>query len=331
MNPKILLAFVGGAAVAGLLAVVLTRGGEVPQVREIPATETALSIERPVESASGQNADIAAGMEALPPPVAATAPRPARLPKPAPVQVKPSKVAEPSPVTPPPVEAPVQAPVQARNEVILPPFSSPQPEPPKVFREEPQRAEIMKPDTVAKPPAARVPETVTVPAGTTLSVRLSKTLNSEKNQAGESFTATLESPLVVDDIVLAERGARVEGKLMEVDRSGRVKGAARLALALTRIQLSDGQRVALATDSWERVAESSRKSDAVKVGVMAGIGAAIGAIAGGGKGAAVGAASGGGAGTGVVLATRGKPAQIDVETRIPFRLSSALTVTEKID
>lgn len=119
--------------------------------------------------------------------------------------------------------------------------------------------------------------------------------------------------------------------MVEVDRSGRVKGAARLTLALTRIQLTDGQRVEIKTDPWERIAESSKKSDAAKVGIGAALGAAIGAIAGGGKGAAVGAASGAGAGTGVVLATRGKAAQIDVETKIPFRLTAPLTVTEKIN
>ena len=134
----------------------------------------------------------------------------------------------------------------------------------------------------------------------------------------------------MNDIVLAERGARVEGKVVEVERSGRVKGLGRLTIGLTKIQLSDGQRVDVTTDPWEREAESTKKADAVKVGVMTAIGAAIGAITGGGKGAAVGAGTGAGAGTGVVLATKGKAAQIDVETRIPFRLSNPLTVTEKI-
>ena len=109
-----------------------------------------------------------------------------------------------------------------------------------------------------------------------------------------------------------------------------MKGVAKMMLELTRIQLSDGQQLDLRTDPWERDAESSKKADAAKVGVGAAIGAAIGAIVGGGKGAAIGGASGAGAGTGVVLATRGKPVQIDVETKIPFRLSTALTVTEKI-
>jgi hypothetical protein len=66
-----------------------------------------------------------------------------------------------------------------------------------------------------------------------------------------------------------------------------------------------------------------------KVGAVTAIGAAIGAIAGGGKGAAIGAATGGAAGTGGVLATRGKSTTLPSETRISFRLRNAVTITER--
>ncbi|MBZ2185118.1 MAG: hypothetical protein K7J46_10425 [Bryobacter sp.] len=329
MNPKIILAFAGGAAVAGVLALLLTRGSDPRKPVGTPAaTTSARVIEQPVEMAKS-SADVAASREAVKPRPVDMARLETKLPKPAPVVVKPGSVAEP--VKAPVASAPQPASESASGGVILPPFNSnPTPAEP-VKREEPKRAEILKPDPVAKPAPARVPETVTIPAGTSITVRLGETLTSEKNIAGDSFRGTLDSPLVVNDMVLAERGARVEGKIAEVDRSGRVKGTARLALVLTRITLSDGQKVELRTDNWERMAENSSKRDAAKVGIMSGIGAAIGAIAGGGKGAAVGAASGAGAGTGVVLATRGKAAQIDVETKIPFRLSTPLTVTEKIN
>ena len=73
-----------------------------------------------------------------------------------------------------------------------------------------------------------------------------------------------------------------------------------------------------------------RPSNAAKIGVGAAIGAAIGAIAGGGKGAAVGAGVGGAAGTGDVLMSRGKPVEIPVETRLSFRLSEPITITERL-
>jgi hypothetical protein len=109
-----------------------------------------------------------------------------------------------------------------------------------------------------------------------------------------------------------------------------VKGVAGLAVEIVRLHTSDGQRVAIQTDSFEKHAESTKNKDAAKVGVGAAIGAAIGAIAGGGKGAAVGAGVGGGAGAGDVLLTRGGSATLPSETRITFRLRSPVTITEKL-
>ena len=53
-------------------------------------------------------------------------------------------------------------------------------------------------------------------------------------------------------------------------------------------------------------------------------------MAGGGKGAAIGAGAGGAAGGGVAAATRGRPAQLPVETRLTFRIEKPVTLTERI-
>jgi hypothetical protein len=113
------------------------------------------------------------------------------------------------------------------------------------------------------------------------------------------------------------------------DKGGRVKGVSSLAIELTRLHTSDGQKIAISTDSFEKRAESGKGSDVAKVGAVTAIGAAIGAIAGGGKGAAIGAAAGGAAGTGGVLATRGKASTLPSETRISFRLRAPVTITER--
>lgn len=328
MNPRILLAFVGGVAVAGVLAYMLVGQGEPkPGIEGQPVAQTQSAVvEQPVSGANGNAADVAAGMEPVRPSATGFVRKSGSSLKPT---VAVTRVAKKNSAGEPGTTASA-----SDQGVMLPPFSSSgsvsAPKAASSAAEEPKRAEILRPDPVAKPVAARVPETVTIPAGTSISVRIDSTLSTEKNVTGDSFTASLDAPLVVNDIVLAERGAKVDGKIVEADKSGRVRGVAKLSIELTRIQLSDGQHLELKTDPWERDAESTKKADAVKVGVMAGIGAAIGAIAGGGKGAVIGGASGGAAGTGVVLATRGKPAQIDVETKIPFRLSNALSVTEKI-
>ncbi len=192
-------------------------------------------------------------------------------------------------------------------------------------------AEPAPPAPPAPPePPPYTPHTATLPAGTLLTVRLSESLSSDRNQPGEAFTAVLDKPLIADGFVLAERGSRVEGRIVESRQAGRVKGLSNLAIELVGFKTADGQSIKITTETFEKAGESSVKGDAAKVGVAAGIGAAIGAIAGGGRGAGIGAAVGGAAGTGGVLATRGKAATLPVETRVTFKIKEPVKVTEKI-
>ena len=171
---------------------------------------------------------------------------------------------------------------------------------------------------------------VNIPSGAMLAVRLGESLSSEENDANDAFAATLAEPLVIDGFVVAERGARVQGRVVEAVRAGRTKGLAHITIELIKLRTSDGQQLDIQTEPFKKTGPSSQKEDAVKVGAGAAIGAAIGAIAGGGKGAAIGAAAGGAAGGGAVLATRGKPAVLPNETRITFRLAAPVSVTERL-
>jgi hypothetical protein len=166
----------------------------------------------------------------------------------------------------------------------------------------------------------------------TLPVRLGESLSSEHNQAGDTFTATLDAPLSAGGFVIAERGARVEGRVVEAQKSGRVKGQATLALELTKLNTSDGQHVDIKTETFRKQAAGMATGDQVGVvAAAAGIGAIIGAIAGGGKGAAIGAGAGGAAGGGGVVATRNKAVALPTESKLAFRLSAAVTITERLN
>jgi hypothetical protein len=170
---------------------------------------------------------------------------------------------------------------------------------------------------------------VTLNAGTLFPVRLVDGLTTERNLAGDLFTATLDKELVVDGFVIAERGARVEGRVIESDRGGRTRGVATLGVELIRLRLSDSQWISLPTETFMRSAEPTHGADAAKVGAGAALGAVIGAIAGGGKGAAIGAGAGGAVGAGTVLTTRGRPAALTSETRVSFRLRIPVVITER--
>jgi hypothetical protein len=269
-----------------------------------------------------------------PAPVTAPAPAPAPEPAAPKAHARPSPFVPPLPGNPEPIAVAESEPAP----VAAPPAAVPAAEPPKEepappaqpvppVRVEPENATPPPPGPEGTPPE---PHKVTLNTGMLLPVRLVDGLSSERNAPGDAFLATLDKELVVDGFVIAERGARVEGRVVASNAGGKMKGTAGIAVELIRLHTSDGQNVTIRTDSFERHAEPDRGGDVEKVAVGAAVGAVIGAAAGGGKGAAIGAGVGGGAGAGDVMLTRGKPATLPTETRITFRLREPTTLTERM-
>jgi len=178
------------------------------------------------------------------------------------------------------------------------------------------------PATPAPPPP---PRKVTIPSGTNLSIRLVDELDSETAQPGQSFKATLDSPLAVEGDVVLPAGHDVQGHVVDVKSAGKFAGKSELVLQLDRISVG-GKSYTIQTDQYRREGSSRGKNTAAKVGTGAAIGAIIGGIAGGGKGAAIGAAAGGGIGGGVQAATKGQQIKLPSETVLNFSLQSSLTV-----
>jgi hypothetical protein len=168
-------------------------------------------------------------------------------------------------------------------------------------------------------------------SGTDITVRINENISTNTNYTGDTFTASLDHPIIVDGFVIADRGSRVIGRVLKAEKAGRVKGVADLSLALTQIHTTDGQTVNIQTTPWDKEGPTSKKRDTAEVAGGAALGAIIGAIAGGGKGAAIGAGAGGAAGTGTAMATRGKPAEIEAETRVTFSLSNDVGITEHLN
>jgi hypothetical protein len=141
-------------------------------------------------------------------------------------------------------------------------------------------------------------------------------------KTGDLFSAILEEPIRIDGSVVVPAGAKVEGRIAESDDGGRMKGKARLSLELISLTAANDQKVEIVTSAVDSEAAADRGADTKKIGVGAGAGAAVGAIAGGGKGAAVGALIGGGAGA----AMKGGAAEIAPESVVSFVLRSPVSV-----
>ena len=195
-----------------------------------------------------------------------------------------------------------------------PPAAAPQPDP------QPAPAP-------APPPPPPPPKKYIIDQGTQLTVRLVDPIDSEKNQTGDTFHATLNAPITSDGEEALPAGVQVQGHLAEVKSAGKFAGQSEVILQLDSVT-SGGRTYNLQTDQYKKQGSSRGKNTAEKVGAGAGIGAIIGALAGGGKGAAIGAAAGGGLGGGVQAATKGQQIKLPSETVLNFTLQAPITVVE---
>ena len=181
-------------------------------------------------------------------------------------------------------------------------------------------------DTTVQPSGSLV-----IPRNTILALELLTPLSTDASQRGDRLQARVFEPAQY-------AGYIVEGRVAQVRRPGKVKGVAELQLAFDQIRSSDNRTATLHAELIEISpigpeeseidseggvkGRDSTKDDAAKVGAASGIGAIIGAIAGGGKGAAIGAIIGGGAGTAGVMTQRGKDIRLERGQHMKIRTST---------
>lgn len=166
----------------------------------------------------------------------------------------------------------------------------------------------------------------TINNGTILSATLNETISTKEATDRDRFSITVESPAEY-------RGAIIEGYISGIARSGKVTGRSALTFNFETIRMRDGRISNFAgfvesirTTTGETVkvdnegsarGDNQAKTTATRGAIGAGLGAIIGAIAGGGKGAAIGAVIGGSAGAGSVY----------IEGRDDLNLASGSEIT----
>ena len=86
----------------------------------------------------------------------------------------------------------------------------------------PAQPDIAKPAAPAKPKVAKkAPEPttmVTVPKGTAISATVGQTLATDKNKVGDTFAASLATPIEIDGKTVIPKGAKVTGRIVKVKK-----------------------------------------------------------------------------------------------------------------
>ena len=213
--------------------------------------------------------------------------------------------------------APVAAPPASENAaagatVIAPPAA------------EPVQTPVAEP--VAPQPPQKVFEELVVSADSVIGLRIESTVSSEVAKIEDPVEARVTRDVRVGSEVAIPAGSRVLGSVVQAERGGKMKTAARIGVRFHTLVLPDATRVPMQTEVIYREGKSPGQESAAKVGGAAVGGAILGAIIGGGKGAAIGGSVGAAGGTAAVMAGGRNPAVLTSGTSLTVHLSKPVTI-----
>lgn len=264
-----------------------------------------------VEPASGAAPVRRTAPPAPAPPAPAPAPRrPATAPQ-RQAAIRPATSVEPSPAV-------QSAPVQASNSGSMwDPRPAVQAQAPDVPAPEPEPVAPPEPEFVE----------LVVPADAVIGLQLESTVSSDRAKVEDAVDARVTRDVRVAGRVAIPAGSLVHGTVTEVERGGKVRERARLAIRFHTVVLANGDRLNLRTDAITREGAAVGRESAAKIGGAAVGGAILGAILGGGKGAAIGGAVGAGGGTAAVMAGERNAVTVPAGSTVSVRIQQPVAVT----
>jgi hypothetical protein len=181
----------------------------------------------------------------------------------------------------------------------------------------------------AEPTVSAVPQpppTVSIVAGTTLTIRVDQRISVKGSRAGDTFSGELVNPVLAsDNSILLPKGTQVGGVVDVSHRRGHFKGRSLLELRLTSLTLN-GTQYPLVTSDLARGKKGKGRRSAALIGGGSGLGMLVGGVASGGVGLVVGGLVGGGAGTAVAGLTGNRDVVIPAESIVRFTLADDLVV-----
>jgi len=182
------------------------------------------------------------------------------------------------------------------------------------------------PPVPSDPMVSAVPVSVSIPAGTTLTIRIDQHISVKTSHAGDRFTGEVVDPVLAsDNRVLVPKGATVGGVVDVAHRRGHFKGRSLLELRLTSLTMN-GTQYPLETRDMARSKKGKGRRSTALIAGGSGLGMLVGGLATGGVGLVVGGLVGGGAGTAAAGLTGNRDIEIPAESIVHFNLADDLVV-----
>jgi hypothetical protein len=185
-----------------------------------------------------------------------------------------------------------------------------------------------EPGTTKYQPAPAKPQVhmVGIPAGTEMMLALDTTLSSETSHAGDTFSATVVEPIVVDGHEVIPAGSTIEGRVTDAVPAKRGAGKASLGMSFGALRLASGYHTNI-VGSFQEVSASKKGRNAAVIGGSAAGGALLGRILGKDtRSTVIGAIIGGGIGTAVLVGKEREQAVLPADTPFGIRLEQAIQV-----
>ena len=192
----------------------------------------------------------------------------------------------------------------------------------------PARPDDQEAARTPEPPQKTLEELV-VPSESVIGLQTETALSSERARIEDRVEARVTRDVRVNGQIAIPAGSKAIGSVTDVDRGGKFRERARLAVRFHTLVLADGTRLPMNTETIVR--EGAEPGAAKKVGGGAVGGAILGAILGGAKGAAIGAAAGAGGGAAVQMAGDRSAVTLPPGTPLTVRVIAPLTVTVEKD
>jgi hypothetical protein len=184
---------------------------------------------------------------------------------------------------------------------------------------------------------------ISLPTGTSLTVKLENNLATFSSRTGDAFSARVTEAVVVEGKTVIPVGATVQGRVTQVSEPRRIQGLSTIGIFPEALVMPDGQRFVLSASLTDTDLDNGTSvnnegqfkgkghngEDMAEFGIGTGGGMLIGGLADGGKGVVIGGAIGATA-TVVHWLGKKKSASLPAGTQLVMELSRPLEMAPAV-